>query len=52
MTVKIRMLGNFDEYIVGKVYDVDMAKANQLSGMGYAVIVEAAAPAKENKDAL
>ena len=52
MTVKIRMLGNFDEYIVGKVYDVDMAKANQLSGMGYAVIVEAAAPAKESKDGI
>ena len=52
MTVKIRLLGNFADFIVGKEYDVDMVKANQLAGMGYAVIVEAAAPAKEIKDEL
>jgi hypothetical protein len=52
-TVRIRLLGNVGEYTVGKEYDVDIDRANQLSGMGSAVIVEqAAAPAKEDKDGI
>ena len=41
-TARIKMLGNQWEYEVGKEYDVDIATANNLTGMGMAVLVEAA----------
>jgi hypothetical protein len=48
-TVRIRMLGNAFEYENGEEYDVAIARANQLTGLGYAVIIEAAAaPAGED----
>lgn len=48
--IRIRMLGNHLEYEVGKEYDVDAKTANQLSGIGAAVILVdqlEAAPAGE-----
>ena len=44
-TVRVKMLGNYDKYEVGKEYDVPIEKANQLTGIGFAVIVAAEAPA-------
>lgn len=43
-TARIKMLGNQWEYEVGKEYDVDLDTANNLTGMGMAVLV---APATE-----
>ena len=41
-TVLIRMLGNQWEYEFDQEYEVDIAKANQLTGMGMAVLVQTA----------
>lgn len=38
-TVRVKMLGNIDILEVGKEYELDMDRANQLSGIGYAVII-------------
>jgi len=46
-TVRVKMLGNFRDYEVGKVYDLPVDMANMLTGIGYAVIAEDAAPAVE-----
>ena len=40
-TARIRMLGNQWEYEVGKEYDVDLDTANNLTGMGMAVLIGA-----------
>lgn len=44
-TAFIRMKGNQWEYENGKIYEVNLDTANNLSGMGMADIVDA--PAKE-----
>ena len=41
-TARIKMLGNQWEYEVGKEYDVDLDTANNLTGMGMAILVEPA----------
>jgi hypothetical protein len=41
-TVKVKMLGNHLELEVGKVYDLPVDRANQLTGIGYAAIAESA----------
>ena len=41
-TVRIKMKGNQWEFENGKEYDVDLDTANNLTGMGMAVLVEAA----------
>jgi hypothetical protein len=52
-TVKVRMLGNAFELENNQVYDLDLERAANLAGLGYAVIVEeAAAPAKEEDHAI
>jgi hypothetical protein len=45
-TVKVKMLGNHLELEVGKVYDLPVEIANQLTGIGYAAFV-GSAPAEE-----
>jgi hypothetical protein len=44
-TAKVRMLGNYQELEVGQTYDLPIERANQLTGIGFAVVVEDAAPA-------
>lgn len=52
-TARVMMLGNAFEYEVGREYEVDIRRANELAGLGYARIVDAAAqPAKEVDDEL
>jgi hypothetical protein len=48
-TVKVRMLGNFRDYEVGKDYDLPVELANQLTGIGYARLVDEKAPAVEEE---
>jgi hypothetical protein len=47
-TVRIRMLGNMWEFVVGEEYDVEIDRANALTGMGMAVLVDAAARGEED----
>ena len=41
MKARIKMLGNAFEFLVGEEYEVDIERANALTGMGYAVLVDA-----------
>lgn len=45
--VRIKMLGNAFEFLAGEEYEVEVERANALTGMGYAVLVEA--PAEEEE---
>ena len=49
-TARIRLLGNQWEYENGQEYDVDIDTANNLTGMGMAVLIDAPAPAVEGKE--
>lgn len=46
-TIRIRMLGNMWEYTVGEEYEVSVERANQLTGLGMAVLVQPDAAAGE-----
>ncbi|MGD9938614.1 MAG: hypothetical protein AB7T74_02310 [Clostridia bacterium] len=46
-TIRVRMRGNHRQYDNGKTYEMTEAEANELTGLGIAVI-EAAAPAEED----
>jgi hypothetical protein len=48
-TARIKMLGNMWEYVVGEEYDVPLDRANQLTGLGMAVLVEDQAQPAEEK---
>jgi hypothetical protein len=41
-TARVKMLGNYGVYEVGKEYDLPVDLANQLSGMGFAASVSPA----------
>ena len=48
-TVRVRMLGNAFELLVGQVYDLPIERANGLCGLGYAVMLsDADDPAEED----
>jgi|WetSurMetagenome_2_1015567.scaffolds.fasta_scaffold1301582_2 hypothetical protein len=49
-TARIRMLGCHWEYESGQEYDVDIDVANNLTGMGMAVLVESAPAIEEAKN--
>ena len=46
--VRIRMLGNAFEFLAGEEYEVDIERANALTGMGYAVLIDAPAIEEEH----
>lgn len=46
-TVRIKMLGNVGDFLNGEVYEVEIAKANALTGLGMAVLVESDEPEEE-----
>lgn len=49
-TVRVRMLGNAFELMVGQVYDLPIDRANGLCGLGYAVMLSDAEIAAEEED--
>lgn len=51
-TARVYMLGNAFELSAGQEYDLPMDRANSLCGLGYAIMIDAAEPAKEEPDAL
>lgn len=50
-TARVKMLGNHLEYEAGKEYDLPLETVNQLTGIGFAVVI-ADKPAKEQQDAV
>lgn len=46
-TVRVKMLGNYQEFEVGREYDIPVERANQLAGMGFAVVVADVPAVKE-----
>lgn len=43
-TTRVKMLGNYGTYEVGKEYDLPVDQANKLTGIGFAVMLPPAPP--------
>lgn len=47
--VTVEMLGNLENWILGKTYDIPMTRANELAGIGFAKIIAVKPTTKEKE---